>query len=83
MTLDKEQNIFLVTSVIISLKNQTVSTKTCYDIITVFVQRCMRVDSLFIATMHKSLLALRLFYCCVSSVEKFYLGTVKCHDYDI
>ena len=40
-------------------------------------------DLPFLATIRKPLLALLLFDCCVSSVKKYLLGTLKCHDYDI
>ena len=40
-------------------------------------------DSLFLATIRKPLLALRVFDFCVSSVKKYRLGTSKCHDHDI
>ena len=43
----------------------------------------MCVDSQFLTTIRKSLLMLRLFDCCVSSVKKYRLGTWKCHDHDI
>ena len=42
----------------------------------------MRVDSPFL-TIREPLLALRLFDCCVSSVKKYRIGTLKCHDHDI
>ena len=38
---------------------------------------------LTLATIHKPLFALRLFFCCVSSVKKYRIGTSKCHDHDI
>ena len=34
-------------------------------------------------TIRKPLLALYLIGCCVSSVKKYRLGTLKCHDHDI
>ena len=43
----------------------------------------MLVDSRFLATIGKPLLALRLNDCCISSVKKYRLGTSKCHDHDI
>ena len=38
--------------------------------------------TLFLATLRKPLLLLRLFDCCVSSVKKYRLGTSKCHDHN-
>ena len=83
MTLDEDQNIFLITSVIHSLKNYTNSLKTCYVIYTVFVQRGTWAYTPFLATIRKPLFALRFFDCCVSNVKKYHLGTSKCHDHDI
>ena len=50
---------------------------------TVFVQRCTWVCSLFLATIREPLLALHIFNCCVSSVKKYRLGIWNCHDHDI
>ena len=43
----------------------------------------MLVDSPFLATIRKPLLALRLFDCCIPSVKKHCLSTSKCHDHYI
>ena len=40
-------------------------------------------ESPFFAAIRKPLFALCLFGCCVSSVEKYRLGTSKCHDHKI
>ena len=69
MTFDENQNVFLVTSVIYSLKNWTNSAESCYDIITVFVQRCMWVGTRFLATIRNLLLVLSLLNCCITSVK--------------
>ena len=47
-----------------------------------FRSKMMWVDIPFLATIPKPLFALRLFYCCVSSVKKYSLGTLKCHDHN-
>ena len=64
-------------------RNKQMYQKTCYEINTETVERWMWVNSLFLAPIRKPLFTLHLFDCCVSSVNKYRLGTSKCHDHDI
>ena len=79
MTLDEDQNIFLVTSVKVC-KNQQIIRKHAMKLtlITFKDEREWTCNNI-----RKPLLTLCLFDCCVSSVKKYCLGALKCHDHDI